>query len=175
MRKPARKKFGVAMALAAVAVVLSACGGTPLIQVTQKPIVATYHRNVPEDRIFGSSEIVIRSFRGGDPRVEFAGAKCTLRSDDVRASFTTPAIVVVPKYKQRRSFPNRGRPSEVTVNCRAGGEKVITSFFAKDKEVQAATNAGIGGAILSMAVSGAIASSSPWRYPEQVWIEFAEK
>lgn len=40
----------------------------------------------------------------------------------------------------------------------------IQSFDAVEKRMGTATNAGLGGAIFTAVVSGAIAASTPWEY-----------
>jgi|GEM_PF-3012408 hypothetical protein len=136
------------------------------IEVTQAPIKADYKPGFSVDRVAGESAVTVRSFTGAEKeRKEFSGAACVLESDEIRASFTTPAEIIVPKFRQRKEFASRGRPTSARVVCKAAGSTGIASFDATDKQVQTATNAGVGGAILTAVVSGAIADSTPWKYP----------
>lgn len=136
------------------------------LEVTQPPVQATLRPGVSTDRIAGSVTTTVRSTTGHDKdQREFAGAVCTLQSDEITARFTTPAKVILPKFRQRAEFPNRGRPTEARIQCTAQGKTGIESYAAADKQLQTATNAGIAGAILTTAVSGAIAASAPWNYP----------
>lgn len=77
-------------------------------------------RTIPQDQSLGTYVANVRSFvmQGGD-RVEVVGARCTLRSRDVTATVTTPALVHVPLYIQGARFTDRGRPSKMTVTCKS--------------------------------------------------------
>ena len=138
---------------------------TPLA-VTEPPVQATLRPGVSTDRIAGTLATTVRSTTGHDKdKREFAGAVCTLESDELTARFTTPAKVILPKFRQRAEFPNRGRPTEARILCTVQGKTGIESYAAADKQLTTTTNAGIAGAILSTALSGAIAASAPWHYP----------
>lgn len=172
------KKAGL-IAVCASAALLAGCATvTPPIKITEPPVAASRKAALAEDRMAGTSNVTVRSFTmaknkdGKDVRVEFAGAVCSLDSSEIRAKFVTPANVVVPTFRQRAAFENRGRPSDLRLLCKANGQTIITTHFANNKEVSTATNAGIGGAILTTIVTAAVASSTPWKYPAGLSSEF---
>ncbi len=149
---------------------VAACA-TPL-KITEPPTKASHKSALTEERISGDNTIVVRAYTGtGKERVEVAGALCKLDSLEVYASITTPAKVIMPTFRQRKGFANRGRPSDLQVICKYNGETGIQSFVAKEKEITTATNAGLAGAIFTTVISGAIASLTPWAYPEAISID----
>ncbi len=168
MNKVSSRSTAIGLLMATLA--LSGCVAP--MEVTQAPVSAAYKSGFSQDRIAGSSKVTVRTYTGtGKDKRELGGAKCVAESDELRAAFTTPADVVVPSFRQRKEFAHRGRPSQMRIVCKMGDKTGIVSFDASDKEVQTATNAGVGGAILTALVTGAIASSSPWRYPSQIVVQ----
>jgi hypothetical protein len=142
-------------------------------QITTAPAKASYVAGFNQQRVAGSAETVVRTYQMIDgKRTEVVGAKCSATSDEVRASFATPSKVVLPTFVQRKEYAERGRPSYLRVECTLNGKIAVVSVPAANKEVSTATNAGIGGAILTAVVTGAMAASTPWRYPGLITLEF---
>ena len=157
-----KRRFYVAGALA---LVIFASGCVKTIKIESRPVVANYKAGFDTDRVAGKTVIVVRTNTGYQKELkEVAGAKCSMESDEIYASFTSPAKVTVPTFSQRAKFTNRGRPSQLRIECRINGRFGVATINANDKEISAATNAGVGGAIVSVLVSGAIAATTPWRY-----------
>ncbi|MCP4181898.1 MAG: hypothetical protein GY761_01045 [Hyphomicrobiales bacterium] len=137
------------------------------IQIESQPTIASYKEAFPTSRVAGKTVIIVRTNTGYQKeQQEVAGAKCTMESEEIYASFVSPAKITVPTFSQRSKFANRGRPSPLRVECHIDGKFGVNSLTANDKEVSVATNAGIAGAVVSLLVSGAIASATPWRYAQ---------
>lgn len=126
--------------------------------------------SVSKDRLTkGETKITVRAFCPGDkPNIrggEVLGAKCSLASDELRATVVTPQVVIAPNFKQRANFPNRGVPGSLDVRCTAGQAKGKALLRALEKQLAVATDRGIAGLIVTAAVSTALATSTPWTYP----------
>lgn len=133
------------------------------MEITTKPVAASYAKGFDAARVSGSTTATMRSFVN---EKEVSGAKCVARSNEVSVSYITPAKVILPTFTQSGKFAERGRPSALRVECKLGSQTGVQSFTAIDKQIGVATNAGVGGAILTAIVSGAMAASTPWRYPD---------
>jgi hypothetical protein len=158
-------------AVAGLALSVLAAGCTQQ-QITTAPVKASYVAGFNQQRVAGSAESIVRTYQMVDgKKTEVAGAKCSASSEEVRVSFAAPAKVILPTFVQRKEFAERGRPSYLRVECTLNGKVGVVSIPAANKEVSTATNAGIGGAILTAVVTGAMAASTPWRYPGLITVE----
>ncbi|MFQ1702863.1 hypothetical protein ACJ5NV_19975 [Loktanella agnita] len=148
-------------------IALSAC--TPPLEITQPNATAGVVSTVDRARITSYRTTEIRTYTmQDDAQVEVGNQVCSLRSEEVAAQVITPIRVDIPRFVQSGNFENRGRPMPLQISCEGNGLQGAETVFAQDKQVSTATNAGIGGAILSTVVSAAVASSTPWRFPEAV-------
>jgi hypothetical protein len=147
---------------------LSACA-TPRLEIVQPPVSAGVIQGVSTQRIANSTQMTVRTLTVQDGEtVEVSGLSCNLRSDELSANFTSPAYVNVPRFVQSARFANRGRPTPLLIRCEGGELTGVVSVDGEDKRIGTATNAGIGGAILTTLVTAAVASSTPWKFPENV-------
>lgn len=152
---------------------LSACT-VEYSKITVAPVMAAVLSSMNKDRLTGSTQrIAVRTVtKGADGKLkEIIGAKCVLTSDELRAEVVTPQEVVVPTFKQRAEFPNRGLPSGLVADCTAGKLTGRGITVSGQKEAAVGTGAGIAGALITLAVTAAIASSSPWQYPNVMTVE----
>ncbi len=168
------KKIFIAMGLVGLC---AAC--EPMVEVTQEPLAIALNSSVSRDRLADrTTQMTVRAFLPGEKPnqrgSEVLGATCTLTSDEFRATLTTPRAVILPAYKQRKEFENRGAPGAITVQCRTAEAKGSILVTAQEKELTAVTGAGAAGFIIGLAVSGAIAQSTPWAYPGAVGVILAE-
>lgn len=156
---------------------LSACA--ELAEPTAPPTSAALSATYPKERLGqNTSNTTIRTFipsaEEGKPPTEVLGAKCTLVSDELTANVTTPQAVILPTFKQRAEFSNRGVPGAISVNCRTPGKSGQALVTANEKKVAVVTGGGIAGLLIGAAVSGAVASSTPWTYPADVRVTLVE-
>lgn len=157
------KKF----VLVAGAVALSACAAP--MEITQPNATAGVVETVDRSRITSYRTTEIRTFVIEDgQQVEVGNKSCAIRSSEVAAQVITPVRVDLPRFVQSGDFAERGRPAPLQVRCEGSGLSGADTVFAEDKQIGTATNAGIGGAILTTMVTAAVASSTPWRFPETV-------
>ncbi len=155
------------LAFFAVAAALAGC--TPKLEITQPSTTAGIRADVDRARITSYRTTEIRTMTNRDgASVEVGGLSCTLSSTEVSASVITPARVDLPRFVQSGEFEDRGRPAQMQVRCEGDDLRGAETVFAQDKQVATATNAGIAGAILTTAVTAAVASSTPWKFPEVV-------
>lgn len=144
------------------------------VEITQDPRNAALTNVSAKDRLSdGTSTVVVRAFREGvegKRGEEIIGAKCNLLSDDLVAEAVTPQEVVVPKFKQRAEFADRGVPSALVVSCNYGELKGVTQVTAAAKSTSVMTGAGIAGAVLSIATTAALAASTPWVYQDIAYV-----
>lgn len=149
--------------------VLGAC--VQPAEITQDPVSAQLVSGVGTDRLAeGTSKMTVRSFAmvdedGKQVKREIVGATCSLVSDELRAKVVTPQVVILPKFKQRAEFDNRGVPGSISVTCNGGGKTGSTLLTAAEKQVSTSTGGGAAGAIVTLMVSAALASATPWVYP----------
>jgi hypothetical protein len=157
------KKY-VAMVVAAGLV----SGCVQPMEITSEPVRATVVPSVPKDRLTkNTSQMEVRAFKATEDgkTVEVAGAVCELVSDELRARVVTPQVVILPTFKQRESFPNKGVPGSLAVTCKGGnmtGQAIVT---ANEKQVATATGGGIAAAVITLAITAAVANSTPWQFP----------
>lgn len=155
---------------AAILIIVSGC--VSLAPIEREPVRAQVLASTSKDRLVKNSEIEIRTFLPGDkPNTrgsEVVGAKCTLVSDELRATIVTPQKVIVPTFKQRANIANRGVPSGIVVRCSSGklnGQALVT---AQQKSASTTVGGGVAAAILTTMVTAAIATSTPWVYAPAV-------
>lgn len=159
--------------LSIAALVLTGCTAQ-FSEITAAPVTAGVVSTVNKDRLTGKTErIAVRTMvKGEDGKLkEVTGAKCRLVSDELRAEVVTPQEVIVPTFKQRSEFKDRGLPSGIVADCTAGKLKGRSLSVAAQKEASMATGAGLAGALISIAVTSAIAASTPWAYPNVLIVE----
>jgi hypothetical protein len=155
-------------ALLASMCALSACAA-PRMEIVQPPVSAGVIQGVSSQRIADAKQVTVRTLTVQEGEtVEVSGLSCEMRSDEVYANFTSPAYVNVPRFVQSARFDNRGRPTPLLIRCEGDGLTGVVSVDGEDKQIGTATNAGIGGAILTTLVTAAVASSTPWKFPDQV-------
>lgn len=146
--------------------ILAAC--QPVAEITQEPSNAYLTKASAEQRLTGgTSKVTVRAYReGADGKrgEEIIGAKCKLVSDDLAADAVTPQEVIVPRFKQRAEFEDRGVPSALVVSCKYGDLSGVSQVTAVPKSTTVMTGAGIAGALVSIAASAALATSTPWIY-----------
>lgn len=151
---------------------LAACAPDGL-EITSAPQSMKKLRTIPQDRSLGTSVATVRAYvEQGDETVEVAGARCTLRSRDVSATVTTPAMVRLPLYVQGARFADRGRPSDLTLSCRApqgsGSEVVepgpVGQSTSTDHSTVYANGQPTAGSVSTTTFHSQLASSYPWGY-----------
>ena len=141
-------------------------GCTPPLEITRADVTARVLDTVPRERVTSYRPMEVRAFTINNGRqTELAGLQCALRSEEVAADVVTPARVEMPRFVQSGQFFARGRPAQLQIRCEGFGYEGAETVFAQDKDVSTATNAGVGGAILTTVVSAAVASSTPWEFP----------
>lgn len=164
--------FGACLAM------LSGC--MQLAEITQLPVSAGLTGKAGPERLAQNmSKMAVRAFKpraDGKPGVgdEILGAKCTLVSDELRATVITPQEVILPRFKQRKEFANRGVPGSIVVKCNAGSDEGQVLVTAQEKQVSTAIGAGLIGAVLTTAVTAAAANSTPWSFPPSVSVVVGE-
>ncbi|WP_341367205.1 hypothetical protein [Yoonia sp. BS5-3] len=152
--------------LTMIAAALLVTGCTSPIEITGEDVTARIRDGVNRDRLTSYRPMEVRSFvTQNGQQIELAGLPCELTSDEITANIVTPARVNLPRFVQSGEYEDRGRPGQMQIRCEGGGYEGAETIFAQDKQVGTATNAGIGGAILTTVVTAAIASSTPWQYP----------
>jgi hypothetical protein len=127
----------------------------------------------------GTSMVTIRTFLPGESDgkigAELPGIECEARSDELSARVITPQQIVVPKFKQRAKFENRGVPSALVVTCATGDKMGKGQVTAIPKSTMVATGAGMAGVLVSVMASAALASATPWVYEGNLNIIMAPK
>lgn len=147
---------------------LAACAEP--VAITRDPVDASVLASVPSARLTkGTTRMMIRAYKSENGKIsvasEIGGAKCTLVSDELRATLIAPQEVILPQFKQRKEFPNRGVPGALLITCEAGklsGKKLVT---VNEKAIGTTTGAGAGGALVTILATTALATSTPWAYP----------
>ena len=148
-------------------VMISAC--TPPMEITQANATAGVVESVDRSRITSYRTTEVRTFVIEDGKeVEVGNKSCAIQSAEVAAQVITPVRVDLPRFVQSGDYAERGRPAPLQVRCEGSGLRGAETVFAEDKQVSTATNAGVGGAILTTVVTAAMASTTPWRFPEVV-------
>ncbi len=133
-----------------------------------EPVVRTFIREEEENTqqgFSGASDVEVKNSK----KIEIVGALCTLDSGELSASFTTPAVLRVPKFK--------GKPTKLRINCQKGDLK--TDFEVKP-QLEGAIVAGPSVAgLVAAAVSTAVAvGKDSWSYGSNditVWIQLDKK
>ncbi|KPN62136.1 hypothetical protein AKJ29_07640 [Aliiroseovarius crassostreae] len=158
----------------AAIIALAACQSP--MEITSEPVNAGFKTSAGQERLaHGTSIVEVRSYNLVDDKpVEFAGASCVVESDELFAKVITPAKLVVPSFKQRKALENRGAPSALIATCSANGKTAVAQTVANQKQASVATGAGLAGALITAAVTTAIASSTPWRYSAPLKATFVE-
>lgn len=155
-------------------VALAACVPVEYAKITAPAQPLSVLASVNKDRLTGKTqEIEIRTVtKGADGKLkEVTGAKCRLTSDDLRGEVVTPQKVVVPTFKQRAEFADRGLPSGLVADCTAGKLMGRAVSIATEKQGGVVTGGGVGLAIVSIAVSAAVATSTPWNWQPSLMVE----
>lgn len=156
---------------------LSGC--MQLAEISSEPASAQLKASVPQERLNpNTSKMTVRAFQPGAKANtrgnEIVGARCSLVSDELNATVITPQVVILPKFKQRVEFADRGVPGSIAISCKAGKSQGKTVVTAQPKQVSTAVGGGLVAAIITTAVTAAAASSTPWTYPPAVNVVIAE-
>lgn len=159
------KKLSIAIG---AAIAVAGCTPEPA-KVTQEPVSAAVKRGTDTKRFAqGTTQVVIRAYKknaDGKTSSEVVGAKCKVESDELLAEVITPQAVIVPNFRQNTAYPNRGLPSALLVNCKADALRGTATAASNEKQVATAVGGGLLAAVVSTAVSVAVANSTPWIYP----------
>ncbi|WP_264213460.1 hypothetical protein [Leisingera thetidis] len=157
--------------------------------VEQPPVTVAFKAAHTASRVTGYSEPVMRTFinvideeakkradhasvnraTAGVERKEVTGAACTLDSAEVSASFTTPAIVRLPKFK--------GRPTPLRVTCRTPDQKAEFKFGPSLDGVVVGGGS-VAGLVAAAVTAGIAASKDNWSYGVNevpVWIPLEDQ
>lgn len=149
-------------------ILTAACATTPALPITSEPQTARVVSTFPQERLRPSTVMTVRTYdERGAQRTEVGGLTCELSSDEIAGTVVTPGQIAVPSFDQSGSYANRGRPDQILVSCEGGGLSGNTTVVAQDKELVTATNVGLAGAILSTAISAAVAANTAWKLPEE--------
>ena len=154
---------------ALIVFVSAAAGCTPPMEVTQPKVTAGIVSTVDRQRLSSYTDMTVRAYNArGEKPAELRGVPCTVRSEQISVDVTTPVTIALPRFVQSGRFDQRGRPAQLLVSCEANGMRGAASVDAEDKQVSTATNAGLAGAILTTAVTAAMAGTTPWKFPAAV-------
>lgn len=143
-------------------------------KITAAPQPVSVLASVNKARLTDKTQpIEIRTItKGADGKMqEVTGAKCKLTSDELRGEVMTPQAAVVPTFKQSKDFAGRGLPSGLVADCTAGKLKGRAISIAQEKQASTATGGGLGVALITLAVTAAVASSTPWNWPPTLVVE----
>lgn len=153
------------------------CNTTP-VEITRDEVTARKLRSIPEARLLRDQTTFVRTYTGTEKkRTEVSGARCTLKTADVTAQVTTPAKVRLPVYVQGKRFENRGRPSDMTITCRADGqtttvtvapEPIGTSTYSSSNT--AYYNDGSSSITTVVTHASRLSSSYPWGYGPSIGV-----
>ena len=114
-------KKRLALALLAVATI-TGCGA-PLAPVSAPPTNMAVVSDVGVTRNGGISPVAVRTYTTvNGNRVEVSGARCEVRSKQMRGSLVTPQVVNIPNYSQSDALAARGKPENLQVTCRYNGK-----------------------------------------------------
>ena len=164
-----------------IAVALFNAGCVKPLTPTKPPVSASLSSSNMQERLAKPhSNTIVRAFlptAEGDKKVakEVAGAECTLRSDEISAQVTTPQAVVLPSFKQKAAFENRGVPGAIVVDCEYQGRTGRSLLTVQEKKVAVVQGAGIAGMLIGAAVSSAVASTTPWAYPDEAHVTLVQQ
>ena len=148
----------------------SACTApVPTLEVTRAPTTASLQSSVSQDRLTGKTqEILIRTRQTqGETVAEVGNIECEITSDELSGRIVTPQAITVPTFKQRRALENRGLPSALVVDCSGQGLSGRSLITPAEKQTTTVGGLGLIGALVSTAASAAIATGTPWAFPEQ--------
>ncbi len=169
------------------ALVLSACASDAPI--TQPPIEIGLKNAGVQERVVGYTEPIVRTFvpkeqsadeklisasnpnasAPGIKRTEIIGATCSLDSAEVKGTFTTPAIIRVPKFQ--------GRPTTMRVKCETPTQSA--DFNARPTlDGVIVGGASVAGLVAAAVTAGVAASRDQWSYGANevgIWIELKDK
>ncbi|KIC14493.1 hypothetical protein [Leisingera sp. ANG-Vp] len=167
---------------------LAASGCMQYAPVDQPPVAVAFKTDHIASRVTGYTEPVVRTFffelnaeerkqlalsginrsNVSNDRTEVAGVACTLDSAEFSASFTTPAVVRLPKFK--------GRPTPLRVNCRTPEQEAETKVQPTLDGVIVG-GASIAGLVAAAVTAGVAASKDNWSFGANevpLWIELED-
>ncbi len=113
----------------------------------------------------GPTRMTVRTRATGDDNRSgpFAGARCTLDNEYYSASFTTPAIIELPNYKQTSP--------DVTISCTDGTRSAtrtaeIINLSARDRQTSAGATGGLIGSLVGAGLNAAMGDleNDTWGY-----------
>ncbi|MFK7752765.1 MAG: hypothetical protein AB8B51_09455 [Sedimentitalea sp.] len=144
----------------ALMVLLAGCAA-PSLPVATAPVSFTRAKSDTEPKIVGLDRMTFRSFQG---KTEVAGAKCAASNGRLRASFTTPAAVDLPR--------TQGKTGPLSLVCTLNGKTVSRELpevlpVASNVNVGITTTSAAGlaaGLIVLAAASGIAQERDIWAY-----------
>jgi len=168
------KRITRGLCVGAALIALSGC--VKPLPVAEEPVIGGVKSSVAQERLGnGTSPTLIRAYIVNDAgQREEVNAQCRLESAEVLANAASPSRVLLAKFAQRAEFENRGRPSDLSVTCEYNGQTGVTVTPASGKSAATAINAGLAAAIITTVVTSAVASATPWVYPDTVHVNIGE-
>lgn len=160
------------------AIGLSACSSG--LSTSGGPVDATLNAGFDSERLSdGQTKLMVRTYRPdpADPSErgeEVAGAQCALQSDELSAQVTSPQQVILPRFKQRGRFENRGAPGAIGITCDLGNSTGQTLVTPMEPELMVQQDQGLVVALISLAMSSAASSVQPWIYPNDAQVTLEE-
>lgn len=140
------------------------------VEITSPPVSASIKNpSINSSRVTGYKKVSIRTFAlkegatlkdtGGVPShsnsEEVTGARCTLESAELSASFVSPAFVNLPKFK--------GKPTDLHISCTLAEQSGSTDVAATLDGVLIG-GASAAGLIAAAVSSGIAAGRNNWTY-----------
>lgn len=152
---------------------VSACNDT--VEIASETVSPRMLRQIPEAQHLGWVASEIRAFEetADGKRTEIVGASCVVKAKDFMAKVTSPARIKTPTYVQGARFPDRGKPSKLSVKCSGQGLSGDTIVEAMPYGLRDSTtttsyyynNTGsYAGGFSTTKHYGQLSSSYPWSY-----------
>ncbi len=128
--------------------------------ITSPPVAVAYSKNFDQTRLKAGAPIAVRTFLpreegSSEEPVEVKGASCELKSQEMHASFITPALVELPSFK--------GKPSIMHISCKAG-DKAGAGNFNPGKPQTIFVGDPVSMVIANLASAAVTAASNRWAY-----------
>ncbi|MBR9843283.1 MAG: hypothetical protein GYB25_08995 [Rhodobacteraceae bacterium] len=132
-----------------IAAALAGC--TPDMEITQKPV--DFAHVSTKNKVVKLSPVPVRTYATGENNKskEVGGAVCTIKSDEFKTSFTTPALVRFPTTE--------GKPAPLNATCNLDGKSSTVTLEPKlQARYAAVTSSTNGGAALLITLVAAAAT-----------------
>jgi len=157
--------------------------GAPLEPVSGPPTAMAVVSEAGVQRNGGISPVVVRTYlkvNGQD--VEVSGARCTVRSKQLRGALVSPQVLRIPNYKQSDALPSRGKPENLQVSCSYNGktgsaiipsarnQMEALSIIKPETQTSGQTSVGAGGVAgevgvyIGNSIAQGIHNSLPWKF-----------